>query len=261
MKDKQLGTVYLVGAGPGDPDLLTVKASKLLKQCDAVVYDALVSHEILELVNEKCKCIFVGKRKGHHSQPQLTTNSLLVDLARQYKLVVRLKGGDPFIFGRGGEEASYLYQHGISVEIIPGITSGMAAAAYVGIPLTHRIAGSSVTFVTGHEGKNKLRPSVNWKTLLQPGNTLVIYMGIHNLHFIVQELLSAGCSPKIPVAVIQRATVRGQRCLKTVLDALVQEVEKNKVIAPSIIIIGETVNYQISSISPTLSNAKMPISF
>lgn len=220
----------MVGAGPGDPDLLTVKASLLIRQCDALVYDALVPQEILKLAKENCKHVFVGKRRGHHSTPQAKINVLLLKLANQYKSIVRLKGGDPFIFGRGGEEAKYLEQQGISIQIVPGITSGIAAPAYFGIPLTHRLAGSSVTFVTGHEGADKRRPAVNWKALATSSNTLVIYMGIHNLHFIVNQLLVAGLSPKIPAAVFQQATVTGQRYLKTSLDRLVDEVEEQKLL-------------------------------
>ncbi len=253
--------VYLVGAGPGDPDLLTVKALKLLRQCDALVYDALVPNEMLELVKKDCKCIFVGKRRGHHSTPQSKTNSLLLSLAKDLKIVVRLKGGDPFMFGRGGEEAAYLQKNGVSVQVVPGITSGIAASAYFGIPLTHRVAGSSVTFVTGHEGINKKGFSVNWKGFAQSGNSLVIYMGVHNLTYIVDQLLTAGCSPDTPSAVIQQATVVGQRCLRTSLKRLVQDVETQQFISPSIIIIGEIVNCQIGSSAPPVANVTMPISF
>ncbi|AAQ00902.1 MULTISPECIES: uroporphyrinogen-III C-methyltransferase [Prochlorococcus] len=261
MKDKQLGTVYLVGAGPGDPDLLTVRAHRLLSQCDVLVYDALVPDEILKLVKKDCKSIFVGKLRGHHSTSQLKTNALLLELVKKNKCVVRLKGGDPFVFGRGGEEAAYLHKNGIGVEVVPAITSGIAASAYFGIPLTHRIASSSVTFVTGHEGIDKRRPSVNWKALAKASNTLVIYMGVHNLSYIVKELLAAGLSPKIPSAVIQQATVNGQRCLRTSLDSLVKEVKEQEFISPSIIIIGETINFQIEACAPSPAKVTMPISF
>ena len=217
MKDKPLGSVYLVGAGPGDPDLLTVKALRLLSQCDALVYDALIPNEMLALVKKDCRCIFVGKRRGHHSTPQSKTNALLLDLARDFRSVVRLKGGDPFMFGRGGEEAAYLQKHGLSVQVVPGITSGIAASAYFGIPLTHRLAGSSVTFITGHEGVDKHRPSVNWRSIATATNTLVIYMGVHNLTYIVQELLAGGLSLNTPAAVIQQGTVIGQRLIKASL--------------------------------------------
>jgi len=145
------GIVYLVGAGPGDPELLTLRAHRLLQRCDALVHDSLVPMELLELVPEGCEIHPVGKRRGHHSVPQPSTNALLLQLAGRCRCVVRLKGGDPFLFGRGGEEAAYLAKRGVPVEVVPGVTSGIAAPAYVGIPVTHRRAGSSVTFVTGHE--------------------------------------------------------------------------------------------------------------
>jgi siroheme synthase len=152
------GTVYLVGAGPGDPELLTLKAHRLLSQCDALVYDSLVPKALLDLVPEHCERHFVGKRRGHHSVPQPSTNAVLVELASRHRLIVRLKGGDPFLFGRGGEEAAHLVRHGVPVEVVPGVTAGIAAPAYLGIPVTHRRAGSSVTFVTGHEEIDKGRP-------------------------------------------------------------------------------------------------------
>ncbi len=251
----------MVGAGPGDPDLLTVKASRLLSQCDALLYDALVPQEILKLTKSDCKLIFVGKRRGHHSTLQAQTNSLLLELARHHKSIVRLKGGDPFVFGRGGEEAIYLQQNGIPVQIVPGITSGIAAPAYFGIPLTHRLAGSSVTFVTGHEGVDKRRPSANWRALAKSSNTLVIYMGVHNLNYIVSELLIAGLSPETPTAVIQQATVIGQRCLKTSLAKLVEEVRAQQIISPSIVIVGEIINFQIQSCSPPPGEVTMPTLF
>jgi len=175
------GTVFLVGAGPGDPELLTVKAHRLLSSCDALVYDSLVPQALLDLVPEGCECRFVGKRRGHHSVPQPNINSVLVELAQSHRRVVRLKGGDPFLFGRGGEEAAHLVARGIPVEVVPGVTAGIAAPAYAGIPVTHRRAGSSVTFVTGHEEIDKGRPGVDWRGLARSSDGLVIYMGLHNL--------------------------------------------------------------------------------
>jgi uroporphyrin-III C-methyltransferase len=157
------GTVYLVGAGPGDPDLLTLRAHRLLQQCDALVYDSLVPTALLDLVPQGCERHFVGKRRGHHSVPQPSTNAVLRELAGRRRLIVRLKGGDPFLFGRGGEEAAHLAAHGIPVQVVPGVTAGIAAPAYAGIPVTHRRAGSSVTFVTGHEEIDKRRPGVDWR--------------------------------------------------------------------------------------------------
>ncbi|KGG13729.1 MULTISPECIES: uroporphyrinogen-III C-methyltransferase [Prochlorococcus] len=261
MNDGHPGTVYLVGAGPGDPDLLTVKASRLISQCEALVYDSLVPHEMLNLVSNNCECIFVGKRRGHHSTPQLETNNVLLKLAKQYKSVVRLKGGDPFVFGRGAEEALFLQRNQVNVEVVPGITSGIAVPSYFGIPLTHRLAGSSVTFVTGHEGNHKMQPFVNWKSLANSTNTLVIYMGVHNLSYIVQELLDGGLLPETPSVVIQQGTVVGQRLLKTSVRNLVEEVENNNFISPAIVIIGEVVNFQVESCAPSPANVTMPILF
>ncbi len=261
MKKAKYGTVYLVGAGPGDPDLLTVKAQRLLQECDALVYDSLVPQELLELVSESCRCQFVGKRRGHHSVPQSKTNSVLVDLAAQYSRVVRLKGGDPFLFGRGAEEAAYLEHRGVKVEVVPGITAGIAVPAYVGIPVTHRMAGSSITFVTGHEGIDKRRPLVNWRALAIACDGLVIYMGLHNLDYIVSELIAGGLSPSTSSAVVQQGTVIGQRYLKASLCDLVEEVQKANFASPSIIMIGNYVNYQVDSCSPKPANVTMPILF
>ncbi len=261
MNDRQPGTVYLVGAGPGDPDLLTVKATRLIRQCDALVYDALVPNEMLDLVQPGCECIFVGKRRGYHSIPQLKTNTVLLELVQRYQCIVRLKGGDPFVFGRGGEEAKFLQDNQIPVQVVPGITSGIAVPSYFGIPLTHRLAGSSVTFVTGHEGVNKDRPSVKWKSLAKATNTLVVYMGVHNLSYIVKELLSGGLSPNTPSVVIQQGTVFGQRLLKTKVENLLEEVENNNFVSPSIVIIGDVVDYQVESCAPSPANVTMPILF
>ena len=186
-----------------------MKAHRLLQSCDAVVYDSLVPEEVLDLVPDQCIRQFVGKRRGHHSVPQPSTNAVLVELAKRHRHVVRLKGGDPFLFGRGGEEAAHLASHGIPVEVVPGVTSGIAAPAYAGIPVTHRRAGSSVTFVTGHEEIDKRRPSVDWRALASASDGLVIYMGLHNLPRIAEELMAGGLSSQTPAAVIQQGTVDG----------------------------------------------------
>lgn len=261
MTDSKVGTVYLVGAGPGDPDLLTIKAKRLLMQCDALVYDSLVPIEILELVPESCECHFVGKRRDHHSLPQTKTNSVLLELAQRHASVVRLKGGDPFLFGRGAEEAAYLVSKSVPVEVVPGVTAGIAVPAYFGIPVTHRLAGSSVTFVTGHEGIDKRRPSVNWKGLAKASDGLVIYMGLHNLSYIVYELLSGGLDPSTPAAVIQQGTVLGQRFVKAPLDQLPSKVKDQQFVSPSIVIVGEVVNFQVEGSSPMPASVTMPISF
>ena len=255
------GNVYLVGAGPGDPALLTVKAHSLLSQCDGLVYDSLAPKELLDLVPESSECHLVGKRGGQHSTPQSTINSLLVEMASRHRCVVRLKGGDPFLFGRGAEEAAYLDHYGVPVEVVPGITAGIAVPAYVGIPVTHRLAGSSVTFVTGHEVFNKQRPLVKWRALAKASDGLVIYMGVHNLGFIVDELIVGGLDCLTPSAVIQQGTVLGQRCIKAPLNQLVKEVKRLEFGAPSIIMIGAVVDFQIEACSPAPANVTMPTSF
>ncbi len=261
MAEPRYGNVYLVGAGPGDPDLLTVKTHRLLRECDVLVYDSLIPQELLNMVSVSCVCHFVGKRYGHHSVPQAKTNSLLLDMAKNYSCVVRLKGGDPFLFGRGGEEAAYLVKQGVSVEVVPGVTAGIAVPSYVGIPVTHRLAGSSVTFVTGHEGIDKRRPSVNWKALAKATDGLVIYMGIHNLEHIVEELVVGGLNPATPSAVIQQGTVVGQRYLIAPLNQLVDKVKRLKFLSPAIIMIGKAIDFQVESCAPQPANVTMPISF
>jgi uroporphyrin-III C-methyltransferase len=191
-ENKYLGKVYLVGAGPGDPGLITLKAKGLLECADVVIYDALVSPAILAMINPQAEQINAGKRRGKHSLFQEETTQLLIEKAQDCPIVVRLKGGDPFIFGRGGEEMEELVNAGISTEVVPGITSGIAAAAYAGIPLTHRLYSSSVTFVTGHEAAGKYRPKVDWNAIAHGSETIVIYMGIHNLPYIVEQLSAAG---------------------------------------------------------------------
>ena len=261
MSEVKFGKVYLVGAGPGDPDLLTVKAQRLLMQCDVLVYDSLVPHELLELVAESCQLHFVGKRRGHHSTPQMKINSLLLEMARKHLSVVRLKGGDPFLFGRGAEEAAYLQRHAVPVEVVPGVTAGIAVPAYSGIPVTHRLAGSSVTFVTGHEGIDKRRPCVNWRALAKASDGLVIYMGLHNLQNIVDELMAGGLDPTTSTAVVQQGTVIGQRCLKASLKELVNEVTRLRFGSPAIVMIGSFVDFQVESCAPEPANVTMPIMF
>jgi len=255
------GTVYLVGAGPGDPELLTLKAYRLLRGCDALVHDSLVPKALLDLVPERCERHFVGKRRGHHSVPQPSTNALLAELAGRHRTVVRLKGGDPFLFGRGGEEAAHLARQGIPVEVVPGVTAGIAAPAYAGIPVTHRRAGSSVTFVTGHEEIDKGRPGVDWRGLARSSDGLVIYMGLHNLRRIGQELVAGGLDPATPAAVIQQGTVRGQRLLIASLAELPDRVEAEGFGSPSIVVVGEVVAQRVESCAPEPADAEMPIPF
>ncbi|MEB3194240.1 MAG: uroporphyrinogen-III C-methyltransferase [Cyanobacteriota bacterium] len=253
------GTVYLVGAGPGDPDLLTVKAHRLLSSCDALVYDSLVPQALLDLVPAGCDCRFVGKRRGHHSVPQPKINAVLMELAERHQRVVRLKGGDPFLFGRGGEEAAHLVGRGVPVEVVPGVTAGIAAPAYAGIPVTHRRAGSSVTFVTGHEEIDKGRPGVDWRGLARSSDGLVIYMGLHNLRRICEELIAGGLEPATPAAAIQQGTVQGQRILLAPLGELAAQVEAAALASPAIIVIGAVVAQRVPACAPTPAEVVMPI--
>lgn len=239
-----LGKVYLVGAGPGDPGLLTVKGKTLLEFADVVIYDALVSPQIIDLINPQAEKIHAGKRRGRHSLLQEETTQLLIEKAQNHAIVVRLKGGDPFIFGRGGEEMEDLIQAGVPVEVVPGITSGIAAPAYAGIPLTHRDHSSSITFVTGHETAGKYRPAVNWEALAKGSETIVIYMGVHNLPYIIQQLTQAGQSPETPVALIRWGTRPDQEELIGTLETIVQKVEETGFEAPAIAVIGSVVNFK-----------------
>ena len=249
------GIVYLVGAGPGDPELLTLKALRLIKNCDALVHDALISEEIIKETNKNTEIFNVGKRAGKCSVPQADTNLLILKLAKQGKNVVRLKGGDPFVFSRGGEEVSFLEKNQISVEIVPGITSGIAAPTYFGIPLTHREAGSSITFVTGHEDINKDKKSVNWRSLAKSSDGLVIYMGIRNIEFIVKELMLGGLDKDTKCAVIQEATLNNQKCLISKLSNLSETIKKEGFTSPSIIVIGSIVDFKVSNYVTSQSKA------
>jgi uroporphyrin-III C-methyltransferase len=236
-----VGKVYLVGAGPGDPGLLTLKGKVLLEAADVVVYDALVSAEILAMISPTAEKIDAGKRMGRHSLLQNQTTELLIAKAHEHAVVVRLKGGDPFIFGRGGEEMEDLVAAGVSVEVVPGVTSGIAAPAYAGIPLTHRNYSSSVIFVTGHEMAGKYRPGVNWGAIAQSAETIVIYMGVHNLDRITQELMMAGLVGKTPIALVRWGTTPAQQELIATLETIVDRVELAQFAAPSIAVIGNVV--------------------
>jgi uroporphyrin-III C-methyltransferase len=237
-----VGKVYLVGAGPGDPGLMTLKGKTLLECADVVVYDALVSPAILAMINPLAEVIDAGKRKGRHSRLQDETTQLLIEKAQTAAIVVRLKGGDPFIFGRGGEEMGDLMTAGVPVEVVPGITSGIAAPAYAGIPLTHRDHSSSVTFVTGHESAGKYRPQVNWSAIANGSETIVVYMGLHNLTFIVTQLQEAGLSPQTPIALVRWGTRPEQDELLGTLATIVAQVEECQFEAPAIAVIGSVVH-------------------
>ncbi|MFG6104357.1 uroporphyrinogen-III C-methyltransferase [Leptothoe sp. EHU-05/26/07-4] len=246
------GKVYLVGAGPGDPGLLTLKAKGLLEHADVVIHDALVSPPILAMISEHTQVIDAGKRRGRHSMVQQDITQLLIEQAKINAVVVRLKGGDPFVFGRGGEEMMGLLEAGIDVEVVPGITAGIAAPAYAGIPVTHRNYSSSVTFVTGHEAAGKYRPQVNWSALAHGSETIVIYMGVHNLVNIVSELTAAGMAEETSVALVRWGTRPDQEELIGTLATIVQQVEEQQFQAPAIAIIGRVVDlYEtLASASP-----------
>lgn len=240
--ESHLGKVYLVGAGPGDPGLMTLKGKTLLEHADVVVYDALVSPPILEMINPKAERIDAGKRRGRHSKLQDDTNQVLIEKAQTHAVIVRLKGGDPFVFGRGGEEMEALIQAGISVEVVPGVTSGIAAPAYAGIPITHRDYSSSVTFVTGHEMAGKYRPQINWTAIAQGSETIVIYMGVHNLGNILPQLFAGGLSPETPIALIRWGTRPDQAELIGTLATIVEQIEQTQFEAPAIAVIGRVVD-------------------
>lgn len=237
-----IGKVYLVGAGPGDPGLFTLKGKTLLECADVVIYDALVSPQILAMINPQAEQIDAGKRRGRHSLLQEDTTQLLIEKAQTHAVVVRLKGGDPFVFGRGGEEMTDLVNAGVSVEVVPGITSGIAAPAYAGIPLTHRAHSSSVTFVTGHESVGKYRPAVNWQAIAHGSETIVIYMGVHNMPYIVEQLLDAGLDGETPVALVRWGTRPEQAELIGTLATIVQQITATGFEAPAIAVIGSVVN-------------------
>ena len=237
-----LGKVYLVGAGPGDPGLMTLKGKTLLEHADVVVYDALVSPPILDMIGDNAIKIDAGKRRGRHSKLQAETTQILIEKAQHYPVVVRLKGGDPFVFGRGGEEMEDLIKAGVPVEVVPGITAGVAVPAYAGIPITHRGYSSSVTFVTGHEAVGKYRPEINWEAIAQGSQTIVIYMGVHNLSNIITQLQLGGLTPQTPIALVRWGTRPDQEQLIGTLSTIIEQVEREQFQAPAIAIIGNVVN-------------------
>ncbi|MFL6394339.1 MAG: uroporphyrinogen-III C-methyltransferase [Nitrososphaeraceae archaeon] len=241
---RKKGKVFICGAGPGDPKLITIRAIEALNNCDVVLYDRLVCKEIIDQIPVKSEKIYVGRSVGDSTTHQDITNDLMVKYAKSGKRVVRLKGGDPFIFGRGAEEAEYLFKHNIQFEIIPGITSAIGSAAYAGIPLTHRRFASSIAIVTGHEDPKKRESTVKWDTLAKTVNTIVILMGVEKLEYISHKLIKAGMSKESDVAIIENGTTKKQRIVKGNLSNIVEKAQEKEMKSPAIIIIGKVVSLQ-----------------
>jgi len=237
--EPETGEVYLVGAGPGDPDLLTFRALRLMQQADVVVYDRLVSKEILDMARRDADRIYVGKERSNHAVPQEDINHLLARLGKEGKRVCRLKGGDPFIFGRGGEEIDTLMQQGVPFQVVPAITAASGASSYAGIPLTHREYSQSVVFTTGHLKDGSM--NLNWKGLAQPNQTIVFYMGLQGIAVICRELIAHGMPDSTPIALVQKATTPQQKVVTATLGTMPDEVEKSDIKPPTLIIVGNVV--------------------
>jgi uroporphyrin-III C-methyltransferase len=232
-----MGKVYIVGAGPGDPELITLKGLNILRKADVVIYDRLVSEDLVAMAVNAKELIYMGKHVGE-SERQKEINKLLIEKARQYEVVVRLKNGDPFVFGRGGEECEALRDAGIEYEVIPGISSALAAPLYAGIPLTHRNFSSSVTITVGHRKEGK---ELDLKRAFRSADTVIVLMGVSNLAEIVKQAMEAGLSTKTPVAIIERATTREQRVITGTLEDIVKRAEEEKVAPPAVIVFGNVV--------------------
>lgn len=235
--------VFICGAGPGDPGLISVKGYRLLKKCDVVLYDRLVSRKLVDKIPATTKKIYVGRESGRAtSTHQSKTNKLMLTYARKGKIILRLKGGDPFVFGRGGEEAEYLHKHDIQFEIIPGISSAIAAPAYAGIPLTHRNYSSSVAFVTGHENESKDHRDVDLKAVVSAVDTTVVLMGVERINEIVRDLQAGGLKGNTRVAVVEKGTMKDQRVIAGTLNTILKKVARSKVNSPAVIVVGRVVS-------------------
>ena len=239
LKNKHSGEVFLVGAGPGDPELLTLRALHLIQKADVCIYDNLVSKEILELVRRDAHMIYAGKLRNNHTIEQKEINQLLVNYAKKGLRVLRLKGGDPFMFGRGGEEISELMTQKIKFQVVPGITAASGVSAYAGIPLTHRDYSQSCIFITGHEKNGKL--NINWSNLIHENQTIVIYMGLNSLPVIVQNLIDSGMRKNMPIALVQEGTTEKQKVMVSTISRVISKTLKSDIQSPVIIIIGEVV--------------------
>jgi uroporphyrinogen III methyltransferase/synthase len=235
------GKVYLVGAGPGDPGLMTVKGLDCLRRADVVIYDRLIDESILHEARPEAEKIYVGKASSHHTLEQETINHLLIQKAREDKVVVRLKGGDPFVLGRGGEEAEALAENHIPFEVVPGVSSAVAVPAYAGIPVTHREVASSFTVVTGHKASDRGEPDIAWDKLATGTDTLVILMGIGNLAYVVDQLIKNNKPPSTPAAVITHGTTGRQRCVTGTLQDIVAKVKSEDLKPPSVVVVGDVV--------------------
>ena len=235
------GKVYLVGAGPGDPQLLTIKAVKVIKEADVVIYDRLVGEEILLLAPEQAEKIYVGKRTGKHEVPQDKITEIIIEKALCGGKIVRLKGGDPFVFGRGGEEAEALVEKGIEFEVVPGISSSVAAPMYAGIPLTHRDYAASVAIITGHRAGEAEKP-INWAKIADAVDTMVILMGVESLHAITEKLINGGLSPQTPAAIIESGTLQKQRTIIGKIGTIAKKAEEKQIKPPAVIVVGEVAN-------------------
>ncbi len=233
------GEVYLVGAGPGDPELLTLRALKLMQRADVALYDKLISDEVLALLPPAAERIYVGKERANHAMRQEEINELMVRLAKEGRRVLRLKGGDPFMFGRGGEEIDTLSARGVSFEVVPGITAALGVAAYAGIPLTHRDHAKACLFVTGHLKDGTM--DLDWTALTRPRQTIVVYMGLTALPFLCERLVEHGLAADTPAAVVQQGTSRGQRVVTGTLATLAKRAARARLKAPTLIIVGSVV--------------------
>ncbi len=238
------GKVYIVGAGPGDRELLTLKAKRLIEEADVIVHDRLIGRDILDFASKDCQLIYVGKGDSFRTVEQSGINDILVEKANEGKKVVRLKGGDPFIFGRGGEETLFLAKHNIPFEVVPGITAAVGIGAYTGIPLTDRNLSSAVTLVTGHSMKGTGLPDVDWSNLAGLDHTIVFYMGLKNLPVISKNLIQNGKPADTPVAVVRWGTVKEQVVVTATLDKIAIEVTKANITPPALVIIGKVVSYR-----------------